>query len=133
MHKFYINDIIFQRYEDAAGEDYFSFISLWRYAEENSFLDKLFHTSWNKFLLFYISLQRQYGNPQIIQELQHFERVLSSQLEEGLFSPPKQYSALLEYLIFLVNMCFETHTFKSLINNKMLFFRDNNKMKNELL
>jgi hypothetical protein len=40
---------------------------------------------------------------------------------------------LLEYLIFLVNMCFETHTFKSLINNKMLFFRDNNKMKNELL
>lgn len=30
-------------------------------------------------------------------------------------------------------MCFETHTFKALINNKMLFFRDNNKMKNELL
>lgn len=39
----------------------------------------------------------------------------------------------MDYFIFLINMCFETHTFKSLINNKMNFFRDNNKMKNELL
>jgi hypothetical protein len=96
-------------------------------------LDKLFHTSWNKFLLFYISLQRHYINPEIVHELQHFESALGAQLAEGLFAPPKHYSQLLDYLIFLVNMCFETHTFKSLINNKMLFFRDNNKMKNELL
>lgn len=133
MHKFYINDVIFQKYEEATGEDYFSFISLWRYAEENSFLDKLFHTSWNKFLLFYISLQRHYINPQIVSELQNFECILGAQLCSGLFAAPQHYSELLDYLIFLVNMCFETHTFKSLINNKMLFFRDNNKMKNELL
>lgn len=133
LHKFYINDVIFQKYDEASGEDYYSFISLWRYSEENSFLDKLFHTSWNKFLLFYVSLQRHYVNPQIIDELHHFEAILSAQLSEGYFSPPRQYSDLLDYLIFLVNMCFETHTFKSLINNKMLFFRDNNKMKNELL
>lgn len=35
--------------------------------------------------------------------------------------------------MLLTNMCFETHTFKTLINGKMLFFRDNNKTKNELL
>lgn len=54
-------------------------------------------------------------------------------MERGGFDPPLQYDELLEYLIFLVNMCFETCTFKALINGKMNFFRDNNKMKNELL
>lgn len=67
LHKFYIHDVIFHRYDDASGEDYYSFISLWRYADENAFLDKLFHTSWNKFMHFYISLQRHYSNPVIVE------------------------------------------------------------------
>ena len=62
LHKFYINDVIYQKYEESTSEEYFSFISLWRYAEENNFLEKLFHTSWNKFILFYISLQKHYTN-----------------------------------------------------------------------
>lgn len=84
-------------------------------------------------MLLYISLQKHYSNQEIIDELTKFERVLGDELAKGEFHPSKDYSLLLDYLIFLINMCFQTQTFKTLINNKMNFFRDNNKMKNELL
>ncbi len=54
-------------------------------------------------------------------------------MKNGQFGLPQSYDELLDYIIFLIDMSFETHTFKALINGKMLFFRDNNKMKNELL
>ena len=72
--RFYLNDILYHRYEDSSNEDYYSFISLWRYTDENSFLDRLFHTNWNKFFLFYIRLTKHhYHNAAIIAELAHFE------------------------------------------------------------
>lgn len=128
-----MNDIVFLKYDESSSEEYYSFVSLWRYADQNAFLDKLFHTSWNKFILLYISLQKHYTNQSIIEQLNRFELLLSDDLKKGHFRPSKDYGLLLDYLIFLINMCFQTQTFKTLINNKMNFFRDNNKMKNQLL
>ena len=54
-------------------------------------------------------------------------------MANGEFLLPQNYEELLDYIIFLIDMSFETYTFKALINGKMLFFRDNNKMKNQLL
>jgi hypothetical protein len=134
FHRFFLNDVIYHRYEESSNEEYYSFVSLWRYTDENGFLDRLFQTSWNKFLHFYIRLLRpHYSHAAIEQELTRFEQVIGRDLEEGRFSYPQSYEEVLDYLILLLNMCFETHTFKTLINGKMLFFRDNNKMKNELL
>jgi hypothetical protein len=109
-------------------------VSLWRYADENGFLDKIFNTSWNKFIHFYIStVSSHYTNPSILQQFKLFEDILGHQMKNGQFGLPQSYDELLDYIIFLIDMSFETHTFKALINGKMLFFRDNNKMKNELL
>jgi hypothetical protein len=66
-------------------------------------------------------------------EYREMEEQLGWELQQGYFHTPANYGRLLKYLIFLNSMCFDTHTFKTLINNKMLFFRDNNKIKNELL
>ena len=59
-----------------------------------------------------------------------FEETLIGDLEEGRFELPESYGEMLNLLVLMVNMCFETHTFKNLINGKMMFFRDNNKTKN---
>lgn len=134
FHNFYLNDVLVHRYEEGAGEDYHSFVSLWRYADENGFLDKLFHTAWNKFMLLYVS---QHGRSCRLEEVRGgylgLEEELGRQLREGEFEVPLKYQQLLQYLVFLNDMSFETQSFKALINNKMLFFRDNNKLKNELL
>ena len=56
FNRFYLNDILYHRYEDSVNEDYYSFISLWKYTDEYGFFDKVFRTCWNKFIAFYISL-----------------------------------------------------------------------------
>ena len=58
FNRFYLNDILYQKYEDSSSEDYYSFISLWRYTDENGFMDKIFHTCWNKFIYFYITITK---------------------------------------------------------------------------
>lgn len=81
--------------------------------------------------MFYISIQKNhYHNYQINEELQAYEDILKKDVNNGKFTIFARYDEMINYLIFLINMCFETITFKTLINNKMLFFRDNNKIKN---
>jgi hypothetical protein len=84
FNRFYLNDILYHHYEESSNEDYYSFISLWRYTDENGFLDRLFHTSWNKFIHFYIRLVKpRYLNPAILEELNRFEELLGANLKRG--------------------------------------------------
>lgn len=92
FNRFYLNDILYHHYEEAANEEYYSFISLWKYTDENGFLDRLFHTNWNKFLHFYIGLTKpHYSNPIIQAELLHFEQLLEGCLGRGEFLLPSRY------------------------------------------
>jgi hypothetical protein len=87
--RFYFNDILYHKYEESSNEEYYSFISLWRYTDENVFLDRLFQTNWNKFILFYIKLTKpHYSNPGIISELTHFEEMIERDLSIGQFNLP---------------------------------------------
>ena len=73
FNRFYLNDILYQRYEELSNEPFYSFISLWRYTDENGFMDKIFFTSWNKFILFYLKLTKPiYHHPLFLEELNHF-------------------------------------------------------------
>lgn len=134
FHRFYINDVLYHKYEDSVNEDYYSFVSLWKYTDENGFFDKVFRTHWNKFLHFYIKLIRKtFKEERVIEGLKAFENYIEQDLNSGKFEIPSSYQELLNYIVVLIDLCFDTHTFKSLINGKMVYFRDNNKAKNELL
>jgi len=55
-------------------------------------MDKLFHTSWNKFQLFYISLQKNhYSNLELKSEYERIEKDLIRSIELGEFYPPNKY------------------------------------------
>jgi hypothetical protein len=107
MHYFYISDILLHKYDESSGEEYYSFISLWKYCEENNLLNKIFLTSWNKFITLYISLNKNHYNDRRLREsYERYEQLLQRNIEEGLFNPPESYEELLRYLLFLINMCF---------------------------
>ena len=107
MHLFYIKDVTNHKYDESSAEEHYSFISLWKYADENNILDKIFVTSWNKLIELYINIYKNSYNDAKIKEANEFyAAMMRNSLMKGKFSPPENYNQLLSYILFLINMCF---------------------------
>ncbi len=104
----------YEHYRDAP---FFSFIALWKYAEEGNFFDHLFRTQWKSFMVMYIELQKTIGfkSSETLQEYNQCRDSLQKELLNGEVEITHDYQQLLEYLSSVINMVFETHTFKMLL------------------
>ena len=87
MHSFFFKDMLTHDYEEYGSEPFFSFIALWKYAEESNFFEKLFRTQWNNFMVMYIELQKSVGfkSSETLQEFNQSKHFLERLLQSGEF------------------------------------------------